>query len=58
MWLYERWFDGAEIPTEELARKVFDASDEAALVASAEFVCRPAGVAGAAQRRAGSRMPQ
>lgn len=36
--LYERWFDGREIHTDELARRTFDASDEAALVASAEFV--------------------
>jgi hypothetical protein len=36
--LYERWFDGAELHTDELARRAFDASDEAALVASTEFV--------------------
>ena len=36
--LYERWFDGNEIQTDELARRTFDASDEAALVASTEFL--------------------
>jgi hypothetical protein len=36
--LYERWFDGQELHTEELARRAFDATDEASLVASAEFV--------------------
>ena len=36
--LYERWFDGAELHTDELAWRTFDASDDAALVASAECV--------------------
>jgi hypothetical protein len=36
--LWERSFDGADIRTEELARKAFDAGDEQALVASSEFV--------------------
>ena len=36
--LYERWFDGGELHTDELARRTFDASDDAALVASTEFV--------------------
>ena len=36
--LYDRWFVEPDIRTEELARRVFDASDEASLVASAEFV--------------------
>ncbi len=36
--LYERWFDGREIHTDELARRAFDASDEESLVASAEFL--------------------
>jgi hypothetical protein len=36
--LWERWFDGREIHTDELARRVFDASDETALVASVEAV--------------------
>jgi hypothetical protein len=36
--LYERWFDGGEIHTEELARRAFDAGDEQSLVASVEFL--------------------
>jgi hypothetical protein len=36
--LYERWFDGTEVHTDQLARRVFDSSDEQALVASAEFL--------------------
>jgi hypothetical protein len=36
--LYERWFDGAQLHCEELTRRVFDPSDENALVASAEFI--------------------
>ncbi len=36
--LYERWFDGAELHTDELARRRFDASEEGSLVASAEFL--------------------
>jgi hypothetical protein len=36
--LWERSFDGADIRTEELARRAFDAGDESALVASSEFV--------------------
>ena len=36
--LYERWFDGGELHTDELAWRTFDASDDAALVASAECV--------------------
>jgi hypothetical protein len=36
--LYERWFDGDAIHTDELARRAFDASDEESLVASAEFL--------------------
>ncbi len=36
--LYERWFDGDEIHTDELACRTFDPSDEAALVASTEFL--------------------
>ena len=36
--LWERWFDGRKIHTDELARRIFDASDEAALVASVECV--------------------
>lgn len=36
--LYERWFDGDQIHTDELARRAFDASDGTALVASAEFL--------------------
>jgi hypothetical protein len=35
--LYERWFDGAKLHCEELASRLFDASDESALVESAEF---------------------
>jgi hypothetical protein len=46
--LYERWFDGGEIHTDELARRAFDASDESALVASAEFL---ADLRGWAERR-------
>lgn len=36
--LWERWFDGTEIRTEELARRAFDAGDEQSLVASVEFL--------------------
>jgi len=36
--LYERWFDGDDIHTDELARRAFDAGDEESLVASAEFL--------------------
>lgn len=36
--LYDRWFDESDIRTEELARRAFDASDEASLVASTEFL--------------------
>jgi hypothetical protein len=36
--LYERWFDGRKLCCDELARREFDAEDEQALVASAEFV--------------------
>jgi hypothetical protein len=36
--LYERWFDGGHLRCDELARRRYDAGDEHALVASAEFV--------------------
>jgi hypothetical protein len=36
--LYERWFDGSEIHTDQLAQRTFDATDEATLVSSTEFV--------------------
>jgi hypothetical protein len=36
--LWERWFDGTEIHTDELARRAFDAGDEQSLVASVEFL--------------------
>jgi hypothetical protein len=36
--LYDRWFDGESVRCEELARRSYDAGDEQALVASAEFV--------------------
>jgi hypothetical protein len=36
--LYERWFDGAEVRTDELACRAFDATDDATLVASTEFL--------------------
>jgi hypothetical protein len=36
--LYERWFDGEHLHCEQLATREFDASDETALVASAEFL--------------------
>lgn len=36
--LYDRWFDGEKLRCDELARRRFDAADERALVASAEFV--------------------
>ncbi len=36
--LYERWFDGGEVHTDELARRAFDASHEESLVASVEFL--------------------
>ncbi|HWD70342.1 MAG TPA: hypothetical protein VG293_09090 [Solirubrobacteraceae bacterium] len=36
--LYDRWFDESGIRTEELVRRIFDASDDGALVASAEFL--------------------
>jgi hypothetical protein len=35
--LYERWFDGLKLHCDELASRTFDASDDGALVASAEF---------------------
>jgi hypothetical protein len=35
--LYERWFDGVKLRCEELASRSFDAEDEGALIASAEF---------------------
>lgn len=36
--LYDRWFVGSDIRTEELARRTFDASEEESLVASTEFL--------------------
>lgn len=36
--LYDRWFDGTEIHTEELVRRAFDSGDGRSLVASAEFL--------------------
>lgn len=36
--LYERWFDGQHLITDELASRTFDPDEESALVASAEFV--------------------
>jgi hypothetical protein len=36
--LYERWFNGRKLCCDELAHREFDAEDEQALVASAEFV--------------------
>jgi hypothetical protein len=36
--LYERWFDGVQLHCEELAGREFDAGDDNALVASAEFL--------------------
>ena len=36
--LYERWFDGSHLRCEQLARRLFDPTDDQALVASAEFV--------------------
>lgn len=36
--LYERWFDGEHLHCEQLASRDFDASDESALIASAEFL--------------------
>lgn len=36
--LYDRWFDGDRLRCDELAHRRYDASDEQALVASAEFV--------------------
>lgn len=36
--LYERWFDGQNLHCEELAHRVFDSDEEAATVASAEFI--------------------
>jgi hypothetical protein len=36
--LYERWFDGEHLRCDELARRVFDPSDERTLVSSAEFL--------------------
>jgi hypothetical protein len=36
--LYERWFDGAKLRCDELARREFDPDDESSLVASAEFL--------------------
>jgi hypothetical protein len=36
--LYDRWFDGEHLRCDELARRHYDAGDDQALVASAEFV--------------------
>jgi hypothetical protein len=36
--LYERWFDGEHLRCDRLAVRTFDAEEEAALVASAEFL--------------------
>lgn len=36
--LYERWFDGGELHTAELARRTFDAGLEGSLVTSTEFL--------------------
>lgn len=36
--LYERWFDGDELHCQELAHRVFEAEQEGATAASAEFV--------------------
>lgn len=36
--LYDRWFDGENLRCDELASRRYDAGDEQALVASAEFV--------------------
>jgi hypothetical protein len=36
--LYERWFDGEHLRCEQLASRDFDASDEDAVVGSAEFL--------------------
>jgi hypothetical protein len=36
--LYERWFDGDQLITDELASRTFDPEEESTLVASAEFV--------------------
>jgi hypothetical protein len=46
--LYDRWFDGEHLRCDELARRHYDAGDEASLVASAEFV---AGLEHWAERR-------
>lgn len=46
--LYDRWFDGEHLRCDELARRRYDAGDEGALVASAEFV---AGLEHWAERR-------
>jgi hypothetical protein len=36
--LYERWFEGERLRVDELAKRVFDPSDDETLVAGAEFV--------------------
>jgi hypothetical protein len=36
--LYDRWFDGSDIHTDELARRSFDATTDEALVASTSFL--------------------
>ena len=36
--LYERWFDGQRLRVDELAKRVFDPSDDETLVSGAEFV--------------------
>lgn len=36
--LYERWFDGQRLQVDELAKRVFDPSDDETLVSGAEFV--------------------
>lgn len=36
--LYERWFDGDQLHCEELAHRAFDAQEDGATAASAEFV--------------------
>jgi hypothetical protein len=38
IWLYERWFDGQRLHVDELAKRVFDPSDDGTLVRSAEFL--------------------
>jgi hypothetical protein len=36
--LYERWFDGQRLNVDELAKRMFDPSDDETLVCGAEFV--------------------